>query len=186
MPALTCQIHTLYDTQHLADGVAVWLAACGHSYQTLCLSGDLGAGKSEFCRQLLKSYYQDMTLEVPSPTFTLVQTYSPDEQSGGCAECWHMDLYRLNDADEIWALGLEQALSTAHCLIEWPEKIAPFLEDDILIPHRLEIYICHDDTAPDARRVSITCRSSEPLEHLYRCCTTLSGCPHLEMHSDEG
>ena len=126
MPALTCQIHTLYDTQRLADGVAVWLAACGHSYQTLCLSGDLGAGKSEFCRQLIQSYYQDMTLEVPSPTFTLVQTYSPNEQSGGCAECWHMDLYRLQDPEEVFALGVEDAFIEAACLVEWPEIMGDF------------------------------------------------------------
>lgn len=55
---------------------------------------------------------------VPSPTFTLVQTYdTPDVQ------LWHADLYRLSDADEILELGLDDAFDTEICLIEWPDRL---------------------------------------------------------------
>lgn len=85
----------------------------------LLLEGPIGAGKTHFARHLIQSL---MTLpeDVPSPTFTLVQTY--DTEAG---EIWHADLYRLSSLDEIEELGLTEAFETAICLVEWPERLGP-------------------------------------------------------------
>lgn len=88
---------------------------------TLLLWGDLGAGKTTFARTFLRTYFRDETLEVPSPTFTLVQTYSGQKER---SEVWHVDLYRLKSEAEIYELGLEEALYQHICLVEWPEAIA--------------------------------------------------------------
>lgn len=83
----------------------------------LLLNGPIGAGKTHFARSLIQSVL--LTPEdVPSPTFTLVQTY--DTEVG---ELWHADLYRLSSLDEIEELGLTEAFDSAICLIEWPEKL---------------------------------------------------------------
>ena len=79
---------------------------------TLLLQGDIGAGKSYFARALIQSL-QDIPEDVPSPTFTLVQTY--DTRLG---ELWHADLYRLGDPGEVEELGLTEAFTSAICLIE--------------------------------------------------------------------
>ncbi len=106
----------LINTQMTA-AVAARIGAALNSGDTLLLQGDIGAGKSFFARALIQSL-QDIPEDVPSPTFTLVQTY--DTQSG---EIWHADLYRLNDPSEADELGLIDAFSTAICLIEWPDRL---------------------------------------------------------------
>jgi len=85
---------------------------------TVCLYGNLGAGKTAFCRALIRSLMRDNALEVPSPTYTLVQNYD-----GADMHIWHFDLYRLNHAEDIYDLGWEDALSEGLCLIEWPERL---------------------------------------------------------------
>ncbi len=82
----------------------------------LCLSGDLGAGKTTFARALIRAIADDPDLEVPSPTFTLVQSYELR------LPVTHLDLYRLGHADELDELGLEDALLDGVALIEWPER----------------------------------------------------------------
>ena len=83
----------------------------------LLLEGRIGAGKSFFARSLIQSV-QDIPEEVPSPTFTLVQTY--DSQIG---EIWHADLYRLTSHQDTVELGLEEAFETSISLIEWPDRL---------------------------------------------------------------
>lgn len=84
---------------------------------SLLLEGEIGAGKSAFARALIRSV-AGAEIEVPSPTFTLVQTYAFDT-----FEIWHCDLYRLGHPDDVLELGLDAAFETAICLIEWPDRL---------------------------------------------------------------
>lgn len=86
----------------------------------LCLQGPLGAGKSVIARSIIQSLLNNGELEVPSPTFTLAQTYEWHDTL-----IWHFDLYRLEDPEEIYEIGWEEALSNGLLLIEWPERLGP-------------------------------------------------------------
>ena len=81
------------------------------------LSGDLGAGKTALARGILAGLGH--VGEVPSPTFTLVQSY---EVPGVRLPVWHVDLYRLEDPDEVEELGLDEILADGALIIEWPER----------------------------------------------------------------
>ena len=85
---------------------------------TLLLDGPIGAGKSALSRAVIRAALGNPLEEVPSPTFTLVQTYHAPEY-----EIWHCDLYRLSSPDELVELGLDDAFDTAVCLIEWPDRL---------------------------------------------------------------
>jgi tRNA threonylcarbamoyladenosine biosynthesis protein TsaE len=84
---------------------------------TLLLHGEIGSGKTFFARALIQSL-QDVAEDVPSPTFTLVQSY---ETSKG--EVVHADLYRLTTPDEATELGFADAIHSAIVLIEWPDRL---------------------------------------------------------------
>ena len=103
-------------TAALARGIA-GLALSG---DVIALSGDLGAGKTFFARAFIGE------ADVPSPTFTLVQTY---ERPAGCrrARVWHFDLYRLKRAEEAIELDIEDAFADGVSLIEWPECLGGLL-----------------------------------------------------------
>jgi len=92
---------------------------CG---DVVLLRGDLGAGKSVFARSLIRTLAGKPDLEVPSPTFPLVQTY--DTPKG---DVWHFDLYRLKHPDEVFELGWEDALAGGIVLVEWPERLGPYV-----------------------------------------------------------
>jgi len=84
---------------------------------TILLTGDIGAGKTHFSRHLIQNclgYLED----VPSPTFTLVQSYD-----GPTCEIWHSDLYRLSSPEEVIELGLIDAFASEICLVEWPDRL---------------------------------------------------------------
>lgn len=103
-------------TTRLAEALAPGLVAG----DVLLLSGPIGAGKSHFARALIRWRMRraDALEDVPSPTFTLVQSYPlPD------GEIWHADLYRLSDPDEVEELGLAAAFDDAICLVEWPDRL---------------------------------------------------------------
>lgn len=108
------------------DALAAWFADHLTMGDTVLLSGPIGAGKSHFARAFIRSRLDRME-DVPSPTFTLVQTYQDDD-----AEIWHADLYRLNHPDEVAELGLLDAFSTAICLIEWPDRLGRLAPKDAI------------------------------------------------------
>ena len=127
----TITLKTENDTQHLAAQIAGILRAG----DTLLLSGEIGAGKSAFARALIRTL-AGAEIEVPSPTFTLVQTYELSD-----FDVWHCDLYRLTHPDEAFELGLDEAFETAVCLIEWPDRLAAEAPDGALILH----FTAHQD-----------------------------------------
>ncbi len=99
------------------------LAALLEGGDTICLIGNLGAGKTTLARAIIasKTGHDD----APSPTYTLVQTYEAPS-----LEIWHADLYRIEDPSEVEELGLEEAFDVALVLVEWPDRLGPYLPDD--------------------------------------------------------
>ena len=93
----------------------------------ITLSGDLGAGKTTFARALIRYLASDATIEVPSPTFTLMQTYELPRFS-----LVHADLYRLSGPAELTELGFEDIAERGVVLLEWPDRAAGFLPADRL------------------------------------------------------
>lgn len=112
------------------------------------LTGPLGAGKTTFARAFIGEIARlsgETVDEVPSPTFTLVQTYSFAR-----ASVWHFDLYRIGRPEDVWELGLEEALADGISLIEWPERLG-----SLLPARRIDIALSHGAT-PDARIAEIS------------------------------
>jgi tRNA threonylcarbamoyl adenosine modification protein YjeE len=91
------------------------------------LSGDLGAGKTAFARALIRQLTADPNLDVPSPTFTLMQLYDTPR-----FPVVHADLYRIGDPSELAELGWEEAADGALVLVEWPDRAGPVLPADRL------------------------------------------------------
>jgi tRNA threonylcarbamoyladenosine biosynthesis protein TsaE len=121
--------HPLSEALRKGDVVALW--------------GDLGAGKTTFARSLIQTLV-GKPIEVPSPTFTLVQIY--DSLQG---EIWHCDLYRLKDPEEIFEIGLEDAFYQAICLVEWPERLG-----NLLPQRRIDVTFTIQDEI--TRNISVT------------------------------
>jgi tRNA threonylcarbamoyladenosine biosynthesis protein TsaE len=119
------------------------LAAIARPRDVLALWGDLGMGKTSLARAFVAARAGAAT-EVPSPTFTLVQTY---DLPGG--PVWHFDLYRLADPEDVWELGWEEALAEAVVLVEWPVRLGSLLPAD-----RLDVKLAPGD-GPDARRARL-------------------------------
>jgi tRNA threonylcarbamoyladenosine biosynthesis protein TsaE len=108
----------------------------------VCLFGDLGAGKSTLARGLIRALTSPDE-DVPSPTFTLVQTYDAPQFAIA-----HFDLYRLGSAAEAYEIGVDEALDEGCAIIEWPERLEGDLPRD-----RLDIEL---SATGDARRARIT------------------------------
>lgn len=106
------------------------------------LIGDLGAGKTTFVRAAIQSLLGNHE-PVPSPTFTLVQTYDT------YIPIWHYDLYRINDPEEVLELGLDEAFSQGITFIEWPQQMG-----NVYAPNHYTVKI--DTTqASEQRKVTI-------------------------------
>ena len=98
------------------------LAARLRPRDVVALEGGLGAGKTTLARAILRAAAGDPELVVPSPTFTLVEIY---ETPG--AAWWHFDLYRLEQPEQVFELGWEEARAEGVALVEWPERLGPLL-----------------------------------------------------------
>lgn len=116
----------------------------------LLFEGPLGAGKSVFARALIRALCANPDLEVPSPTFTLVQYY--DSNKG---PLYHFDLYRIEDTEEIFEIGWEEALSDGILLIEWPNRLN-FLRDNLPSDRVWEIEITPEKESHSIRRITIS------------------------------
>jgi len=119
----TCSINTLQETQKWA----LILAALLEKFDVVALKGNLGAGKTTFARFLIQQL-TSLQEEVPSPTFTLVQSYETNK-----GPLFHFDCYRLEHPYEALELGIEDSFTTGISLIEWPEKIEIFLPQNTLL-----------------------------------------------------
>jgi len=111
------------DTARLARALAPHLNAG----DVILFEGPIGAGKSFFARALILSLLTTPE-DIPSPTFTLVQTYDAPK-----FDIWHCDLYRLTTPDEAQELGLEDAFETALCLVEWPDRLGDLAPEGALV-----------------------------------------------------
>ncbi|MEK6638085.1 MAG: tRNA (adenosine(37)-N6)-threonylcarbamoyltransferase complex ATPase subunit type 1 TsaE [Pseudomonadota bacterium] len=108
----------------------------------IALSGDLGAGKTSFARGVLAGL--GLAEEAPSPSFALVIPYAPPDVR---LPVWHVDLYRLDDAEEVEQLGLDDALIDSALIIEWPERMGARLW-----PHALNL---HFEPIDGGRRLTV-------------------------------
>jgi tRNA threonylcarbamoyladenosine biosynthesis protein TsaE len=129
--------------ENATAALAARLAAVARPGDVIALSGDLGAGKTSLARAFIHARGADES--VPSPTFTLVQTY---ELPGGTV--WHFDLYRLRAAEEAWELGIEDAFDGGIALIEWPERLGS------LLPARRLGVALEFGPSPTARRATLS------------------------------
>ncbi len=103
------------------------------------LGGVLGAGKTTCARHVIEAL-AGHGVEVPSPSFTLAQTYDFDGFT-----LWHFDLYRIETPEAVYELGFEDALADGVSLVEWPERLGPLRPAD-----RLDLILLQG-AAPDAR-----------------------------------
>lgn len=127
------------------EALAARLAALARPGDALLLEGPLGAGKSALARAFLRAATGEPALDVPSPTFTLVQSY--DLPGGTTAH--HFDLYRLGGPGGLVELGWDEAREGI-VLVEWPERLGPLAPPDAL---RVELAPGDHE---DARRARLT------------------------------
>jgi tRNA threonylcarbamoyladenosine biosynthesis protein TsaE len=125
------------------EALAARLAGLLAPGDIVLLAGDLGAGKSFLARALIRAAAGEPGLEVPSPTFTLVQTY--DLPAG---PLWHFDLYRLAVPEEVLELDWDEA-RLGICLVEWPERLG-----GLTPPDRLKIELTQAEG--DRRTAAVT------------------------------
>ena len=125
------------DTERLASKLAK-LVKIG---DIISLSGDLGAGKTVFARAFINAL--GGVEEVPSPTFTLVQSYYLNP-----IPIHHFDLYRLENPEDAFELGIDDLFSQGISLIEWPERLQPYLPKD-----RLELSIYYPKNLCEANGI---------------------------------
>lgn len=118
MPAFSMPL----PNEQATEALGATLAARLKPGDVVGLKGDLGAGKTTLARAIIRAAAADADLIVPSPTFTLVEVYDTPRGS-----YWHFDLYRLDDPQQVYELGWEEALAEGIVLLEWPERLGRLL-----------------------------------------------------------
>lgn len=115
------------------------------------LNGTLGVGKTVFARAFIQALSK--ATEVPSPTFTLLQTYATPE-----FDIYHYDLYRLEKPSDVFELDVEEAFYSGVSLVEWPEKMGRFLPRDV--------WVVNFESEGDLRKITIASLDEEKNERL--------------------
>ncbi len=141
---------TLLATLDLADAdltacLARVMAAVLKPGDVIALQGPVGAGKTHFARAFIRARQGEAAEDVPSPTFTLVQTYADPLGT----EIWHADLYRLTHPEELAELGLDEAMQDGIVLVEWPDH-------GTALPDPLTVGLDPDADDPDQRRITLS------------------------------
>ena len=126
-PSGTSTFTVALPDEHATRRLMVDIANALKPGDVITLSGDLGAGKTTFARALIRYLADDPSIEVPSPTFTLMQTYDLPQ-----FPVVHADFYRLSGSAELAELGFDDLPENAVILIEWPDRAAGFLPPDRL------------------------------------------------------
>ena len=147
LPPIAITLNNEQATRELGADIA--MAVSGGC--TIHLRGDLGAGKSTFARAFIRQILRMPEMEVPSPTFSLVQHYQVADHK--CLdEILHADLYRIGNPDEVVELGLEQCGDNTIFLVEWPEKGSKFLAEPDLV---IDLLLVADADGRDYRTATI-------------------------------
>ncbi|RYH10894.1 tRNA (adenosine(37)-N6)-threonylcarbamoyltransferase complex ATPase subunit type 1 TsaE [Tropicimonas sp. IMCC6043] len=160
-PHSSNQIRLSLDLPRAADTAALGraLAHLLRKGETLLLAGPIGAGKSHLARATIREVmarHGAAAEDIPSPTYTLVQTYA-----AGTAEIWHADLYRLTDPQDVFELGLDEAFTEAICLVEWPDRLGETAPESALL---IELSLAGDGRRADLSGVKTLW--AERLSHL--------------------
>jgi len=129
------------DTIQCAKGLAATLKPP----TIILLNGNLGMGKTVFARALIRQLCNNPTLEVISPTFTLLQTYETPNTT-----LHHYDLYRIEHPDEILELGWEDAAYDGITIVEWPERLGAYKPREYL-----DITLTNDHNSDTHRAIKI-------------------------------
>ena len=138
--------------EHATNSLAADVASLLQPGDLVTLSGELGSGKTTFARALIRALTGDRDLEVPSPTFTLLQVYESSMKDGARFPIVHADLFRIKEASELAELGWDEASEGALVIVEWPERAGGGLAND-----RLDIAFHMDNgKSPDYRMVAVS------------------------------
>lgn len=113
--------HSVNETENFAYELAAKITAP----KVICLTGDLGAGKTAFTRGFAR--YFGIEKGVSSPTFIIMHRYEGSEVIN------HYDLYRLSDFDELLDIGFEEQIESGISIIEWPDNFMEYLPDDKIV-----------------------------------------------------
>ncbi len=130
------------------EALARYVGSCLRKGDIVTFSGDLGAGKTSFARELIRSL-SAKNVQVTSPTFVIMQSYDVKLADGSPEQLWHLDLYRIKNEKEVQELGLEEIWPHV-TLIEWPDIIK-----NTLSKKRLDI-VFNFVPFKDSRKLSFT------------------------------
>lgn len=146
MKSFTINLCSEEDTQKLGCLLANYASV----RDIFALKGNLGSGKTVLARSFIQNYCNDENITVSSPTYNIVQIYDCNTSD---IAIWHFDLYRLENLEDIWETGVEEAFGDSISLIEWPEKAESILSKEKTIV--ININIDDDEQNSNNRIVEI-------------------------------